>query len=131
MVKLSYHSPQFPPINRRDAKANVSEFSVLCFSVLVLPTEKCRTEKYGPMISQIFGEPFHAGFLHEGMRAAGELSPARLISEPENLQKENFERMVIWRKVRQLHLLEYRSQLAKSVPKEASALTLFCASGAR
>jgi hypothetical protein len=26
MVKLSYHSPQFPPINRRDAKANVSEF---------------------------------------------------------------------------------------------------------
>jgi hypothetical protein len=53
------------------------------------------------------------------------------MSEPENSQKENFERMVIWRKVRQLHLLEYRSQLAKSVPKEASALTLFCASGAR
>jgi len=26
MVKLSYHSPQFPPINCREAKANVSEF---------------------------------------------------------------------------------------------------------
>jgi hypothetical protein len=47
MVKLNYHSPQFPPINRRDAKANVSEFSVLHFSVPVLPTEKCRTEKFG------------------------------------------------------------------------------------
>jgi hypothetical protein len=106
-------------------------FSILHFSVPVLPTEKCRTEKYGPMISQIFGEPFHAGFLHEGMRAAGELSPARLISEPENLQKENFERMVIWRKVRQLHLLDYSGQLAKSVPTEASALMLFCASDAK
>jgi hypothetical protein len=26
MVKLSYHSPQFPPINRRDVKVNVSGF---------------------------------------------------------------------------------------------------------
>jgi hypothetical protein len=65
------------------------------------------------------------------MRAAGELSPARLILEPEILQKENFERVVIWRKVRQLHLLEYKGQLAISVPTGASALTLFCASDAK
>jgi hypothetical protein len=54
-----------------------------------------------------------------------------LILEPEILQKENFERMVIWRKVKQLHLLDYRGQLAISVPTEASALTLFCASDAK
>jgi hypothetical protein len=65
------------------------------------------------------------------MRAAGELSPARLILELEDLQKENFERMVIWRKVRQLHLLDHKGQLAISVPTETSALTLFCASDAK
>ena len=96
-------------------------FSVLHFSVPILPTEKCWTEKYGSMISQIFDEPFRAGFLHEELRAAGEFSPIRLISEPENLQKENFERAVIWREVKQLHLMNHRGQPAKNVPTEASA----------
>jgi hypothetical protein len=75
----------------------------------------------------IFGEPFRAGFLHEELRAAGKLSPIPFISKPENLQKENFERAVIWRQVRPLHLLNYRDQPAKSVPTETSASTLFCA----
>lgn len=95
--------------------------SILHFYAGKTGTEKCRTEKYGPMISQIFIEPFRAGFLHEELRAAGEFSPIHLISEPENLQKENFERVVIWREIRQLHLMNYRGQLAKSVPTEASA----------
>jgi hypothetical protein len=96
-------------------------FSLLHFYAGKTGTEKCRTEKYGPMISQIFIEPFRAGFLHEELRAAGEFSPIHLISEPENLQKENFERAVIWREIRQLHLVNHRDQLAKSVPTEASA----------
>jgi hypothetical protein len=96
-------------------------FSVLHFSVPVLPEEKRWAEKYGPTISQIFIEPFRAGFLHEELRAAGELSPIRLISKPENLQKENFERAVIWRELRQLHLVNHRGQPAKNVPTKASA----------
>jgi hypothetical protein len=33
------------------------------FSVGKTGTEKCGIEKYGSLISQIFGEPFRAGFL--------------------------------------------------------------------
>jgi hypothetical protein len=63
-AKLSYHSPQIPPINRRDTKANASEFFVLHFSIGKTGTEKCRTEKYGSLISQIFDEPFRVSRRH-------------------------------------------------------------------